>query len=306
MASERLCVIAGPTASGKSALAVTIAQRIGAEIVSADSQQVYRDFDIGTAKPTAEELASVPHHLISVAHPEQRFSAAEFQRHADAAITDIRSRGRPVVVVGGTGLYLRVLLHGVVAVPPADPELRRSLEEEALRIGRPKLHERLQQIDPETAAVVHPTDLVRIIRALEIHSLTGSTASSFRRQHGFSQERYAFDMWVLDLPREELYARINERTRRMFEGGLVEEVRALLARGLAAAPAMQSVGYVQARALVEGRMSLEAAISDAAQQTRHYAKRQLTWFRREQGARFVQPPHDVEAIAAAVEATRTR
>lgn len=304
MRPPRLCVIAGPTASGKTALALEVAQRVGAEIVNADSQQVYRGFDIGTAKPTAEELASVPHHLISIAEPEERFSAAEFQRRADAAIADIHARGRPVVVVGGTGLYLRVLLHGVVAVPPADPALRQRLEDEAARVGRPKLHERLQALDPETAAVVQPTDLVRIIRALEIHALTGTTASAFRRAHGFSQERYAFDLWVLDPPRDVLYARINQRTRAMFEGGLVEEVQALLSRGLADAAPMQSVGYVQARGLVERRLTLETAVAEAAQQTRRYAKRQLTWFRREQGARFIQPPYDVDTLVAAVDTER--
>ena len=296
MASSPLIVIAGPTASGKTALAIEVARRIDAEIVSADSQQVYRDFDIGTAKPTAEERTQVPHHLIDVADPMETFSAARFQQLADDAIKEIASRGKRVVVVGGTGLYLRILLHGVVPAPPAAPELRRALEAEAAEKGREALHARLAGIDPETASWVKPTDLVRIVRALEIHALTGTTASQFRREHQFAEDRYRFDLFVLDPPRDELYRRIDERTRKMFEHGLVEEVRSLLARGYRDAAPMKSVGYAQALAHVDGTLSLEDAIAQAARETRRYAKRQLTWFRRETGARFIQPPYWVEEI----------
>lgn len=297
MALPHLTVIAGPTASGKSALAIEVARRIGAEIVSADSQQVYRYFDIGTAKPTPEERAQVPHHLIDVIDPLDAFSAARFQVLADEAIAGIASRGKRVVVVGGTGLYLRILLHGVVPAPPAAPELRKALEAEAAALGREALHARLASIDPETASWVKPTDLVRIVRALEIHALTGTTASQFRREHKFARDRFAFDLFVLDPPRDELYRRIDERTARMFREGLVDEVRSLIARGFRDAAPMKSVGYSQALAHVEGRLSLEEAITQAARETRRYAKRQLTWFRREAGARFISPPYDVDAIA---------
>jgi tRNA dimethylallyltransferase len=295
MSEERppLTVIAGPTASGKTALAVELALRAGGEIVSADSQQVYRHFDIGTAKPSAGELAAVPHHLLSVVEPRETFSAAEYQRRADAVIADIASRGKRVFVVGGTGLYLRVLLHGVVEAPGADPELRASLEALAAAEGREAVHRRLAEVDPETAARLPANDLVRIIRALEIHARTGVTASEFRRAHAFAPDRYAFRLYVLEPPREALYRAINARTEAMFAGGLVEETRALLARGYADAAPMRSVGYVQARAVVEGRMTLQEALQDTAQETRRYAKRQLTWFRREPGAVFVQPPYDV-------------
>lgn len=288
----RLTVIAGPTASGKTALAVELARRAGGEIVSADSQQVYKHFDIGTAKPSAEELSAVPHHLISVVEPMETFSAAEYQRRADAVIADIHSRGQPVVVVGGTGLYLRVLLHGVVEAPGADPELRASLEALAAAEGREAVHRKLVEVDPETAARLPPNDLVRIIRALEIHARTGVTASEFRRSHAFAPDRYPFRLYVLEPPREALYRNINARTEAMFAHGLVEETRELMERGYADAAPMRSVGYVQARAVVEGRMTLEEAIHDTAQETRRYAKRQLTWFRKEPGAVFVQPPYD--------------
>ncbi len=285
-----LLVIAGPTASGKTALAIRAARALDAEIVSADSQQVYRHFDLGTAKPSAEELAQVPHHLISVAEPEERFSAARFQALADAAISEISARGKRVVVAGGTGLYLRVLLHGVVAAPPADPALRKQLEDEAAQQGRAAMHARLAAVDPKTAEAVKPADLVRIIRALEIHALTGQPASQWRAEHGFSQARYPFQMRVLDPPREALYQAINARTQALFDQGLLEEVRSLVARGYRDAAPMRSVGYVQALSVLDGRMSLAEAIADAAQATRHYAKRQLTWFRKEAGAQFVWPP----------------
>ncbi|WP_338866255.1 tRNA (adenosine(37)-N6)-dimethylallyltransferase MiaA [Myxococcus stipitatus] len=287
-----LTVVAGPTASGKTALAIELARRVGGEIVSADSQQVYRHFDIATAKPSTEELAAVPHHLVSEVDPQETFSAAEYQRRADAAIADITRRGRPVIVVGGTGLYLRILLHGVVDAPGALPALRAELEALAAEQGREAVHRRLAQVDPETAARLHVQDLVRVVRALEIHAQTGVPASEFHRAHAFSADRYPFRLFVLEPPRDMLYARINTRTEAMFASGLVDETRALLERGYADAAPMRSVGYVQARAVVEGRMSEAEAIRDTAQETRRYAKRQLTWFRKEAGAVFVAPPYD--------------
>ncbi|QSQ15554.1 tRNA (adenosine(37)-N6)-dimethylallyltransferase MiaA [Myxococcus landrumensis] len=286
-----LTVVAGPTASGKTALAIELARRVGGEIVSADSQQVYRHFDIATAKPSAEELAAVPHHLVSEVDPLVTFSAAEYQRRADSVIADITRRGRPVIVVGGTGLYLRILLHGVVDAPGALPELRAELEALAAAQGREAVHRRLAQVDPETAARLHVQDLVRVVRALEIHARTGVPASEFHKAHAFSPDRYPFRLFVLEPPRDVLYARINARTEAMFASGLVEETRALLARGYADAAPMRSVGYVQARAVVEERMTVDEAIRDTAQETRRYAKRQLTWFRKEAGAVFVAPPY---------------
>jgi tRNA dimethylallyltransferase len=300
MSGPSLTVISGPTASGKTRVAIALARRIDAEIVNADSQQVYRGFDIGTAKPSAEELAAVPHHLISIIDPLESFSAARFQQLADEAISAIAARGRRIVVAGGTGLYVRVLLHGVVPAPPAEAELRRGLEEEARRVGREALHQRLAEVDPETAAQVKPSDLARIVRALEIHALTGTTASRFRREHRFAEDRYPYRLFVLDPPREELYRAIDERTRRMFREGLVDEVRSLVAGGYRDAAPMRSVGYAQALEHIEGSLTLEEAVARAARETRRYAKRQLTWFRREPGAEFIRPPWDIESLARAV------
>ena len=290
-AQSDLVVLAGPTASGKTALALRLAKRLDAEIVSADSQQVYRYFDIGTAKPTASELAQVRHHLISVVDPAERFSAAQFQALADAAIKDIRRRSKCALVVGGTGLYLRILLHGIISAPAANLDLRRELEAEAAQKGREALHRRLAQVDPLSAEAVKPTDLVRIIRSLEIHRATGVPASQYRQQHQFLEDRYRFALYVLSPPRAELYRAIDQRAKAMFAGGLLEEVRWLVQRGFRNAPPMSSMNYAQAIAAIEGRMGLEEAISSAAQQARRYAKRQLTWFRAEANAKHIEPPY---------------
>ncbi len=295
--SPPITVIAGPTASGKTALAIAVARRQGAEIVSADSQQVYRAFDIGTAKPSAEELAAVPHHLISCVDPTEEFSAARFQRLADQAIEQIHARGRRVVVVGGTGLYLRVLLHGVVEAPARDEALRASLERLADEAGAEALHRRLEEVDPPSAARLPLADRVRIIRALEITLLTGRPASAWRADHNFEADRYPCQFWVLDPPRAELYAAIDARAHAMFERGLLEETRELVARGWREAAPMRAVGYAQALECLEGKCTEAQAIASTAQASRRYAKRQWTWFKRERGARFVTPPYDVEALA---------
>jgi tRNA dimethylallyltransferase len=288
-----LVVIAGPTGAGKSALAIALAQRTGGEIVSADSQAVYRHFDIGTAKPTAAQQGEVPHHLISVADPLEPYSAARFQAQADEAIESIAARGKRPIVVGGTGLYVRVLLHGVVEAPGADEGLRVRLTAEAEQLGRPALHARLAAVDSETAATVKPTDLVRIVRALEIHALTGEPASAWRKRHAFAADRYPYALWVLCPPRAELFEALDRRTRAMFEGGLLDEVRSLIARGYRDAAPMRAVGYAQALDVVEGRLPLEEAVRLAARETRHYAKRQWTWFRKEKGARELAPPYEL-------------
>jgi len=289
-ADTALTVIAGPTAAGKSALALEVAEREGAEIVSADSQAVYRYFDVGTAKPDTDALRRVRHHLISVVDPLERFNAAKFQVLADAAIRDAFARGRRVLVVGGTGLYIRVLLHGLSAGPP-DPMLRARLEADAARLGPEAMHARLAAVDPAAARRIAVADTLRIVRALEIREVTGQPASVVQQAHGFLPTRYPYTLWFLDPPRDALAKAIATRTKAMFAGGLVEEVEALVRRGYRDAPAMASVGYRQALAVVEGRFSLAEAEADAERQTRAYAKRQRTWFRREPGARFVAPPY---------------
>jgi tRNA dimethylallyltransferase len=231
--------------------------------------------------------------------PTEDFSAARFQRLADEAIEAIRGRGRRVVVVGGTGLYVRVLLHGVVKAPGRDEALRGSLEAFAEAAGNEALHRRLSEVDPASAARLPAADRVRVIRALEISLSTGRPASAWRAEHRFLAERYDARLWVLDPPRDALYAAVDARARAMFEGGLLEEVEALVARGWRDAPPMRAVGYAQALECLDGRLSREQAIAETAKATRHYAKRQWTWFKKERGARFTRPPYELEAMAAA-------
>lgn len=295
--NDPLIVIAGPTASGKTALAIEVAKRVGGEIISADSQQVYRHFDLGTAKPTPAELAEVPHHLISIVEPAADFSAATFGRLADAAIADIRSRGKRVVLVGGTGLYLRVLLHGVIDAPSRDESLRAEFEAFADAQGNEALHARLAQVDPVSAQRLHVADRLRVIRALEITTLTGTPASTQRDAHAFVADRYTHSLYVLNPEREWLYARINARARHMFDAGLLDETRALVERGFRDTAPMRSVGYVQALDCLDGKLTVDQAIADLAQATRHFAKRQFTWFKKERGGTFLTPPYDEGLIA---------
>lgn len=294
--SSPLIVIAGPTASGKTAQALALAERVGGEVVNADSQQIYERFDIGTAKPSAEELARVPHHLISVIPPMEQCSAARYQALADAAIAEIRARGKRPIVVGGTGLYLRVLLRGVMDAPAAQPELRAKYEAEAREKGRAALHAKLAAVDPASAAAIQTEDLVRIIRALEIYEAGGVTASELRRRHAFAQSRHEHELFVLDPPRESLYATIEKRTAAMFSGGLLDEVKALVRDGFSDAPPMRSVGYAQALKVVTGEWSLHEAIANTTMETRRYAKRQMTWFKKEPGAKFIAPPFGELAV----------
>jgi tRNA dimethylallyltransferase len=297
----RVAVIAGPTASGKTSLAVALARRVGGEIVNADSQQVYRGLDVGTAKPTPEERAAARHHLVDVAEPGEGMDASRFAALADAAIADVVARGRVAIVSGGTGLYLRALLHGVVDAPGRDPELRARLEAEAARLGRPALHARLAAEDPEAAARIAPNDLVRVVRALEI-ARGGRRPSELFAAHLFAADRYEARPFVaLDPPRAELHARIDLRVRRMFEGGILDEARALVARFGGALPAKLPIGYAEAAACVRGELPLAEAVRRVQVAHRRYARRQVIWLRRERGVTWLAPPVEVEALARRVE-----
>ncbi len=296
-----LVVIAGPTATGKTGVAVTLAAALDAEVVSADSMQVYRGFDIGTAKPAAEELQGVPHHLIDIADPEEPFDAAAFVQAADAAIQDIAARDRRVLVVGGTGLYLRTLLHGLQKGPRPDPRIRREIEEEAAREGWPALHERLCARDPETAERLHPNDGVRILRALEVMASSGIPISEWQKRHRFGEQRYETLYLGLTRPREELNRRINERVDAMMAAGWLDEVRGLLDRGLnPGLKPLQGLGYRRLAAHLRGELSLEEAVEKTKTDTRRFAKRQVTWFKKEPELRWIPP--DPAEIAPLVRA----
>lgn len=298
-ARPRVVAIVGPTASGKSAIAMAIAEALGAEIVSADSRQIYRGLDVGTAKPTAEERARVPHHLLDVADPDERFDAARFRALALAAIADATARNRPAIVCGGTGLYVRALRHGLFEGPGAVPELRAALYERERLHGSGTLHDDLRAVDPTTATRLHPRDTVRIVRALEVLRVTGRPISAWQQDHAFGDA--AVDMLVLGCsrPREELHARIAARCRLMLDAGLLAEIRELWDRGYGPeAPAMDSVGYREMGAYLRGRTDFDEAFEAFARATRRLAKRQLTWCRSDPTITWLHPDRDADALVA--------
>ncbi len=276
----RVLLLSGPTAVGKSAAAFALAENFGAEIVNGDSLQVYRYLDIGTAKPDPAERARLPHHLFDILDPDESFNAPDFQRRADAAIAAISARGRLPLVVGGTGLYLKTLLFGLCAAPEPEPRIRAELKQRLAEEGCPALHRELAGRDPGMAARLAPNDRTRVLRALETVLATGRSLAWFQERHRFRRPRYRFLHLWLDLDRAELYRRINLRVGKMFEQGLLEEVRGLLARGYSPElKPLRSIGYRQAIAHLEGRLGFDEMVAEIQQATRRYAKRQLTWLR---------------------------
>jgi tRNA dimethylallyltransferase len=277
----RLLVLVGPTAVGKTAVAMELARRLNGEIVSADSMQIYKYLDIGTGKPTPAERAAVPHHLIDFVEPDQPYSVADFKDDAERAFADIWRRGKQPLLVGGTGLYIRAIVQGLTfAGGPGDPELRQRLWAEAEAEGNRALHARLAEVDPETAARLHPNQRKQIIRALEVYERTGRPLSQWHAQAGQSPPAYALRRFALTMERSRLYERINARVKAMFEAGWVEEVRALQARGYdERLPAMRSLGYGRILAYLRGETDLATALARTQQDTRRFAKRQYTWFR---------------------------
>jgi len=293
----KLLIICGPTASGKSELALRLAHDLDAEIVNADSMQIYSGLDIGTAKPTPEQQAEIRHHLIDVANPAQLFSAADFCAAADVAIRDIISRGKRVIVAGGTGLYIRALVKGLVDSPSGEGELREALLDESCRVGNAAMLEKLQQVDPELAAVLHPNNLVRIIRALEVYQLTGIPLSQYQKKHAFATRRYEALQIGISVDRSVLYERIDGRVEQMLASGLLEEVRSLLAAGYGRdIKPLRSIGYKEAVAHLSGDISAEEAVRLIKRNTRHYAKRQLTWFKADPDILWFEYPEKFDKI----------
>jgi tRNA dimethylallyltransferase len=293
-----LIVVVGPTAAGKSALALALAERVGGEIVSADSQQVYVGMDIGTGKASAAERSRVAHHLLDVVRPDEQMTAARFVALADAAIAAIAARGRPVIVCGGTGLYVRALLLGLFEGPPADPELRAELAREAAEAGGPAhLWERLAGIDPEAAARIEPTDLIRITRALEVHALTGVPLSEHQRRHDHRHvaPRYPARLIGLAPERPALYARIDRRVETMMDSGLLDEVRRLREAGYG--PGLRSqaaIGYAELHQHLDGGWPLGHAVARIQRNSRRYARRQLSWYRGDSRVRWHRDLGDVD------------
>lgn len=293
----KLLIICGPTASGKSDLALRLAHHLDAEIVNADSMQIYSGLDVGTAKPTLDQQADIKHHLIDVVNPAQLFSAADFSNAADVAIRNITGRGKRVIVVGGTGLYIRALVKGLVDSPSGDGELREHLQGESARIGNVAMLEKLRQVDPELAAVLHPNNLVRVIRALEVYQMTGIPLSHYQKEHAFSGRRYDTRHIGISVDRPVLYERIDNRVERMMSAGLLEEVESLMASGYGRdLKSMRSIGYKEVVAHLAGEISAEEAVRLIKRNTRHYAKRQLTWFRADPDILWFEYPEKFDKI----------
>jgi tRNA dimethylallyltransferase len=299
----KIVIVLGPTAVGKTELALAVAPKVNAEIVNADSQQVYRYLDIGTGKPSKPERERVRHHLIDVVNPDEDFNAARYRQLAAASIDEIHKRGAKVLVSGGTGLYLKALTGGLFSGPSQDTELRANLEREIAQIGLAALYDRLIAIDPGANTKIHPNDRQRIIRALEVYQSTGRPLSEWQNEHRFQEEAFQVLKIGLARARAELYDLINRRSESMIRAGLLDEVRGLMERGyeLDLKP-LRSVGYRQMGEVIEGIKGLPEAIAEMKQETRRLAKRQLTWFRSDPEIRWFHPEKQEREIGELVQA----
>ena len=297
-----LIILTGPTAVGKTALSIRLAKALGGEIISADSMQVYRHMDIGSAKVTAEEMAGVPHHLIDVLEPTEDLNVVIFQQLAKKALKEIRSRGHIPIVVGGTGFYSQALLYDIdFKENPEGDKIRQELEALAREKGAGYLHQLLEQVDPESAKAIHANNVKRVTRALEYFRQTGEKISVHNETERRKPSPYAFLYYVVDMERSRLYERIDRRVDQMLEQGLVEEVRRLKAMGChRGMVSMQGLGYKEILDYLDGRCTLEEAIYILKRDTRHFAKRQITWFKRERDVRWLdreQMADDGEIVA---------
>ncbi|MDZ7372777.1 MAG: tRNA (adenosine(37)-N6)-dimethylallyltransferase MiaA [candidate division KSB1 bacterium] len=299
---ELVPVLVGPTAVGKTALSLLLAEAMEAEIVSADSRQVYRYMDIGTAKPRPEDRRRVPHHFIDVRDPDEYYSAGQFGREAREKIQQLLGQGRLPLVVGGSGFYLRALFDGLFEPRISDPEVKERIRDRIRREGLPAVYAYLCRVDPEAAGRIHPNDEQRIVRALEVYEIAGEPMSHFFAQKPAPAPFGA--IWIgLERPREELYHRIDRRVEEMFAAGLVEEVRQLLERGYTAdLNALRTVGYREVIGYLQGEFTLDRAVYLVKRNSRRYAKRQLTWFRRDQRIHWV--PAEEETIERIVSLLR--
>ena len=291
-----VAVLTGPTGVGKTALAIRLAQELGAQIVNADSLQVYRELDIGTAKPSWEERALVPHHLVDIVYPDEDFDAASFNCLGRQILTELHARRVPPLVVGGTGLYIRALLYGIFEDGVSDETSRQQLQEELAMHGLPKLYERLGSIDPDTASRLHPNDACRILRALEVISASGRKMSDQQQQHNFADCPFRVLKICLERPREELYARIDQRVDAMLAQGLVPEVQELRRRYPAKLKPLQSLGYRHVAAYLDEELTWDDMVDQLKRDTRRYAKRQLTWFRADTECHWLNPSHSTVVL----------
>ncbi|OPL15833.1 MAG: hypothetical protein AVO39_07010 [delta proteobacterium MLS_D] len=294
---KKIVVITGPTAAGKTAAAVEFARLFGGDIVSADSMQVYRYMTIGTAKPTEDERQQAPHHMVDVADPDETFSAARYATEASGIVDRLLEKGGTVFVTGGTGLYIEALLGGLIETPPADPELRRYYRDLAELHGTAYLHEMLQKNDPASAAAIHHHDRVRIIRALEVLKHTGASIEGRRHEHAFSEKRYECLKIGIILDRHDLFQRISERADVMIRDGLVEETEWLLNKGYdPSCPSLAAFSYRHIIEYLKAKLDKDEAVRRLKRDTRNYAKRQITWFKRDRDIVWHEPGEREAAV----------
>lgn len=292
----KIIVVCGPTGVGKTTFAIRLARRFAAEIVGADSMQIYRYMDIGTAKPTDREKDAVAHHMVDIIDPDAPFDAAAYRRMASAIIQRLTAQGVVPFVVGGTGLYIRALVFGLFTNRPLVPGIRQKLQRLMAQEGAAAMHDRLAARDARAAAKIHPNDSYRILRALEVIEGTGRPISALHREHGFRRKRYQVLSIGLTLPRQALYQRIDQRVDAMIANGLLEEVRGLLARGYEPRlKSLQSLGYRHMADFLQGRLAWDDAVRTLKRDHRRYAKRQLTWFRADAGVNWLVPHQEQEA-----------
>jgi tRNA dimethylallyltransferase len=287
---NRIIVVCGPTGIGKTSFAIRLAKQFDAEIVGADSMQIYKYMDIGTAKPSSEELSQVPHHLVDFLEPDKDFDAGRYVSLADQAIKEISARGKNIIVAGGTGFYIKALLHGLFRTSGVCRDTIEALTRELEEKGCKYLHERLVLCDPAAARKIHPNDSFRVIRALEVFETTGKKISDHQDFHNFSTKRYEFLKIGLYMDRQELYSRINKRVEMMLDQGLLKEVATLIEKGFPLTlKSMQSIGYRHMGMFIENRVDWQEAVRLLKRDTRRYAKRQFTWFRRDDQIHWLLP-----------------
>lgn len=297
----KVIVICGPTGIGKTAVGIQLAEKMGGEIVSADSMQIYRYMDIGTAKPTADEQTRIIHHMIDIVDPDENFDAVRFAEMARDKVMQLLQRGVMPLVVGGTGLYIKALLQGLFQSNPVDPKTRERLMKEAAENGSGILYDRLKRVDPNTADRLHPNDTYRIIRALETIESTGRSISEHQQEHGFADAPFNALKICLQIDRQKLYERIDKRVDMMIEEGLVDEVKKLLGMGYSAdLKSMQSIGYRHISEFLEGRLPWDECVRTLKRDTRRFAKRQFTWFGADQQIQWYEPDQ-LNEIARLVE-----
>lgn len=285
MKKEKLVAIVGPTAVGKTKVSIELAKALGGEIINGDSMQVYKGMDIGTAKITDKEMEGIPHHLFDIKDPTEPYSAAEFQELARPLVTEINARGNIPIVVGGTGMYIKALTHKFnFSDTDSDPDFRKKMEDIYKKQGSVSLYEKLKSIDPESAVTIHPNNVRRVIRALEIHHTTGAPASEQRKQENESPYRLA--TVGLTMERDRLYQRIDRRVDQMVEDGLIDEVRRLYENGVRDCQSIQAIGYKEVYSYLKGECSKEEAIEQLKRNSRRYAKKQFTWFRHQMNVRW--------------------